>query len=153
MNRESVSGMIRIARIILWRSLQALLIFPSVMVGSLVLSLALSGESPVRATLEALYEYADESIRPAPSGFVLQRRCNEPRQFPDRKPLTSICESQETHLEPVTEVISHIAEMLFRIYLILVVTSAAFIAATFPQPFPRSQRAGRLPPDTKDHKP
>jgi hypothetical protein len=123
------------------------------MVGSLVLTLALSGESPVQTTLEALYEYADESIRPAPPGFVVQRRCSEPRQLPNGKPLSSVCESQESHLEPVAEVISAIVEMLFRIYLILVIASAAFIVATFPLPLFRSRKAGQTSPYTTGHKP
>jgi hypothetical protein len=153
MNRESILGIIRVTRLLAWRSLQALLILPSVIVGTFVLTLALSGESPIQSTLEALYEYADESIRPAPPGFIVQQRCIEPRQVPGNKPLSFICASQDSYLVPADEVISDSVEVLFRMYLILATVSAAFIMATFPRSFSGLRKANQVPHNAKDHKP
>jgi hypothetical protein len=153
MNREIIWGIIRVTRLLAWRSLQALLILPSVIVGTYVLTLALSGESPAQSALEALYEYADESIRPAPPGFVVQQRCIEPDQVSGNKPLSFICASQESYLVPADEFISDSVEVLFRMYLILATASVAFLIAAFPLSFSGLRKASQAPHDAKDHKP
>ena len=132
MRRDSMKGMIRTARYFVWTILQAALIFPSVIVGTIVLALVLIGESPARDTLEAFYTYAEEAIKPAPSGFVLQKRCIDPPEVEERMFPSPTCDSQETYLIEAAEAISQSVEVLTRMYLILLCLSAALVLATSP---------------------
>jgi hypothetical protein len=96
---------IRVALYLAWRTLQALVIIPGALIAMVVVGFAMANESPVTATVSAIYAWAETAVRPAPAGFVMvsDPHCApEPLVPTDKRNLFSKCrDSGETKAVPI----------------------------------------------------
>lgn len=116
------------ALLVLWRLFQILVVFPSTLVGLVLLMYSVFGdENPVQASVRSLYQYAEDTIRPAPIGHVMVRECVDKAQ--NISPPQRVC--SEYHESAVTfdAASEQAATVMFRTYLLLVVFS--FFAGVF----------------------
>jgi hypothetical protein len=96
---------IRVALYLAWRTSQAFVIIPGALIAMVVVGFAMTNESPVTATVSAIYAWAETAVRPAPTGFVMvsDPHCApEPLAPTDKRPLFSKCrDSGETKAVPI----------------------------------------------------
>lgn len=114
------------------RLLQVLLIFPSALVGTLIIAIGFTGGDPIRDSVAAVYEWADGAFRTAPPGYLLAVAVG-PRQttlaIQDR-PLR-VSQNAPLTKRPVAiqHAIDETAASLTACYQVLVVLSGAMLLA------------------------
>src|SRR5690606_14185529 len=105
-------------------------VYPSTIIGSFVFVGALTGGEPIRSTIDGLYHLADTSIRDAPSGYVLSRKCLMSDEAIIELPAVArpICNSFEMVVIPKEEAIEGVSEVVYRVYVILLIISVVVFA-------------------------
>ena len=111
--------------VMLWRVIQVMVVIPATTIGLMVLILSIMGYSPLHSTIAAIYDYADENIRPAETGHVLSRECQVPGRMGDEisNALPVACSEAEVVSISVSDAIAANEKTISAIYMALVLLS------------------------------
>lgn len=117
------------------RIFQAGVVIPSVMIGAAIAVAAVTGHPPVKIFMNGLFEFAEDSIRPAPAWHVVFESCPESEVVAmdrDEAGLYSpppFCSKEEMvqHVVPATQVVERTASFLSVAYYFLTCASLLFM--------------------------
>lgn len=115
-----------------WRAVQVTVIVPAALVGVFVAIIILAGQQPVQSTLEGIYQYAEDNIKPARPGHVLVSTCKPQSAAEQTITPPVLCTSYQTAEVSFNSLASSTTRTLKLIYLMLVALSVFGLLLVMP---------------------